>query len=123
MFTLELPRHRKWQWLMQDDLNMAVQGYRHALKMLQKNIDAKKWQHLSKSQALLEHASDILRTHLAQDVVLPNIQSDLKQLSLQHRRVMRQLNQHMLMVKEELGYVEKGLNKVHYMSEFAANNL
>jgi len=108
---------------MQGDLNMAIQTYRHALDMLQKNIDTKKWQHLPKSQVLLEHALDILRTHLAQDVVLPNIENDLKKLSSQHRRVMRQLNQHMMMVKEELQYVEKGLNKVHYMSEFVADNL
>ena len=108
---------------MQGDLNMAIQMYRQALDMLQANIESKKWASLSKNQALLEQASDVLRSHLEQGVVEQHIQNDLMQLSLQHRRVMRQLNQHMQRVQEDLQCVEKGLNKAHYMSEFVGNNL
>ncbi|PCI43075.1 MAG: hypothetical protein COB41_08030 [Proteobacteria bacterium] len=108
---------------MQDNLNMAIQTYRHALDMLQKNIESKKWDALPKSQALLDQASDTLRSHLGQGIVEPVIQDDLMQLSLQHRRVMRQLNQHMQRVNEDLQYVEKGLNKARYMTEFVENDL
>ena len=108
---------------MQDDLNMAIQMYRHALTHLQEKIESKKWEKLPKSQALLDQASDTLRSHLGQGVVERHTQNDLMQLSLQHRRVMRQLNQHMQRVQENLQYVEKGLNKVRDMSEFAVNNL
>jgi len=108
---------------MQDSLNMAIQRYRHVLAQLQETIESKKWGKLPKSQALLDQASDTLRNHLGQGAVEQHIQHDLMQLSLQHRRVTRQLNQHMQRVQEDLQYVEKGLNKVHYMSEFAENNL
>jgi len=108
---------------MQDSLNMAIQGYRRALAQLQDIVESKKWKKLPKSQALFDQASDTLRSHLGQGVVEQHIQNDLMQLSLQHRRVMRQLNQHMQRVQEDLQCVEKGLNKAHYMSEFVGNNL
>ncbi|MDQ6956264.1 MAG: hypothetical protein Q9M21_03610 [Mariprofundaceae bacterium] len=108
---------------MQDSLNMAIQRYRHVLAQLQDIIESKKWEKLPKSQAMLDQASDTLRSHLEQGAVEQRIQNDLMQLSLQHRRVTRQLNQHMQRVQEALQYVEKGLNKVRYMSEFTENNL
>ncbi len=108
---------------MQDNLRMAIQTYRHALDTLQENIESKNWEHLLKSQSLLEQASDTLRSHLGQGIMEQVIQDDLVQLSLQHRRVMRQLNQHMQRVKEDLQCVEKGLSKAHYMAEFVDNNL
>jgi len=108
---------------MQDDLDMAIQMYRHALDLLQKTIESKKWGKLSKGQALLDQASDTLRVHLGQGVVEQHTQNELIQLSLQHRRVTRQLNQYMQRVQEDLQCVEKGLNKAHYMSEFVENNL
>ncbi|MDQ6967909.1 MAG: hypothetical protein Q9M14_04425 [Mariprofundaceae bacterium] len=108
---------------MQDNLDMAIQAYRHALDTLKSDIDCKKWQNLVNSRGLLEQASDVLQVHLAESSAKPEIQNDLKQLSLQHRRVMRQLSQHMQRVQEDLQCVEKALNKADYMSEFVENNL
>jgi len=108
---------------MQDSLNMAIQTYRHALDMLQKTIESKKWANLVKGKALLDQASDVLKVQLGQGVMEQYTQNDLTQLSMQHRRVMRQLNQQMDRMQEDLKCVEKGLNKAHYMSEFAESNL
>lgn len=108
---------------MQDNLNMAIQTYRHALDMLQKTIESKKWVKLVKGKDLLDQASETLKVQLGQGVVEQYTQNDLMQLSMQHRRVMRQLNQQMDRMQEDLQCVEKGLNKAHYMSEFVENNL
>lgn len=107
---------------MQDNINMAIQQYRHALDALQYDIDSKKWEHLTVSRQLLEQSSVQLRTALGDRALTQEKQADLQLLSLQHRRVMRQLNQHMQSVHEGLQCVEKGLNKVRNMSKAVENN-
>ena len=108
---------------MQDDLNMAVQRYRHALDTLQGDMDTKKWGHLLVSRQLLDKATIQLKANLERASFTQKIQEELQYLSVQHRRVTRQLHQHMNKLEEDLQYVEKGLNKIRYMSDFVTNDL
>jgi len=106
---------------MQDDvIGMAIYKYRHALHMLQDDMDAKKWQYLEAGQLLLQSAAEQLEAALNNVDVTTEVADDLKLLSLQHRRVMRQLHQHMNRVKENIDYVDRSLSKTSYMAEFVA---
>jgi len=107
---------------MQDNINMAIQQYRHALDALRDDIAAKKWERLMMSRQLLEQSSVQLQAALGDSVLTQERQVDLQLLSLLHRRVIRQLNQHMQSVNEGLQCVEKGLNKVRNMSKAVENN-
>jgi len=106
---------------MQDDvISMAIYKYRHALRMLQDDMDAKKWQYLEAGKLLLQSASEQLESALNKVDVTTEVADDLTLLSLQHRRVMRQLHQHMNRVKENIDYVDRSLSKTSYMAEFVA---
>jgi len=101
-------------------ISMAIEQYRHALRVLQDDVDAKNWEHLVVAQVSLEAATEKMKTAFDKQPITAEIIEDLEQLSLQHRRTMRQLHQHMNMVKENLDYVDNTLNKVDHMAEFVA---
>lgn len=102
------------------DVEQAVFGYRGALESIKYDIDAKNWLHLEDSRNLLEKATEALRLGLQDYVMDTVLQEKLTQLSLQHRRIMRQLNEQMQRTQEDLESLNQGLKQVQKFPALAA---
>jgi len=99
------------------DVDKAIHDYRLALAAIKCDIDGKKWQHLQLNSGLLIAATDCLRTKLEGCHLAVYEQQELQQLSIWHRRVVRQMQQQMLDVHEDLQSVEKGMRQVQYVAD------
>jgi len=98
------------------DVDEAIHDYRLALSSIKCDVDGKKWLHLQRDSVELIEATAALRTRLEGRHLAVYEQEELQQLSIWHRRVVRQMQQQMLHVSEDLQSVEKGLRQVQFVS-------
>jgi len=98
------------------DVDEAIHDYRLALASIKCDVDGKKWQHLQHNSLEFIEATAALRARVEGRHLAAYEQEELQQLSIWHRRVVRQIQQQMLHVSEDLQSVEKGLRQVQYVA-------
>jgi len=90
----------------------CVSAYQIALNGIRAVVAQRKWDDLEKNTDLLHEAREKLRDYLNHHDMDGEVQRELVQLSIQHRRVMRQLHEQMQLISEDLSSVDSGLRHI-----------
>jgi len=89
-----------------------ISAYQIALNGIRAVVAQRKWDDLEKKTDRLDDAREKLRDYLNHHGMDGELQHALVQLSIQHRRVMRQLHEQMQLTSEDLSSVDSGLRHI-----------
>lgn len=101
---------------------MKILAYQEALACVQKVVSQRQWDDLEDKTQQLNMAKDALKHALSLDDIDSDVKHRLEQLSIKHRRVMRQLSEQMQQTEDDLKQVNEGLRHIHRSQEFILNH-
>ncbi|MDQ6974304.1 MAG: hypothetical protein Q9M10_05420 [Mariprofundaceae bacterium] len=98
---------------------MEILAYQQALECIQSVVSQRKWDDLETKTQQLNAAKDELQSYLKHADMNDVLRDRLAQLSLKHRRVMRQLSDQLHQTEADLNSVNEGLRHLHRVQTFS----
>jgi len=98
---------------------MEILAYQKALDSIQSLISQRKWDDLASKTQQLNMAKDKLQCYLQHSEINDVLRHKLEQLSIKHRRVVRQLSEQMQQTESDLNSVDEGLRHLHRVQELS----
>ncbi|MDQ6995213.1 MAG: hypothetical protein Q9M18_06420 [Mariprofundaceae bacterium] len=97
---------------------MKILAYQQALESIQEVVSQRKWDELEVKTEQLNRAKDDLQRDLQYSEMDDESKKRLAQLSIKHRRVMRQLSNQLHQTESDLNSVLEGLRHIHHVQAF-----
>jgi len=96
---------------------MKILAYEQALKSIQMVVTQRRWEDLEVKTEMFIEAKNQLQHDLVSGDMDEELKHRLEQLSIKHRRVMRQLSEQVRRTEDDLNQVNQGLRHLHYVQE------
>ncbi len=90
-----------------------LDAYERELETLRRMVFHRQWADLEVQVSALEKVKGQLQEALQAQGMDDETRLGLEQLSIKHRRIMRQLSEHMRQTQEDLEQVDAGLRHIH----------